>query len=420
MLCIGLAMVASMSGCAQNPEPTPAAASAGDTASPPVPVTVARVEVRPVQRRVSVVGTLNGFEQITVTPKVEGRVQAIYFDIGDRAPAEATLLELDATEYQLAVDEARRALEQELSRLDLTQPPQGDFDIEQLPSIESARLKLENASRMFERQKTLLAANAAAKQNYELAETDYRVADAALRQARLDARTTLAAVRHRESQLMVAQQNLTETRVHAPSLGDAGQSGQARDFVVAKRMVSVGEMIRAFPSTPVFELVMDDVLKLQVMVPERHLAQVKTGLVVEVQVEAYPGETFLAKVARISPTVDPQSRSFGVEAHVANGDHRLKHGGFAKADVIVGTSDDAITIPLEAVTRFAGVSKVFRVQGDCVEEVEISPGAQGPGWLEAISGLRAGELVVTSGQSQLANGTRVQVREPSEKTARRE
>jgi RND family efflux transporter MFP subunit len=185
-------------------------------------------------------------------------------------------------------------------------------------------------------------------------------------------------------------------------------------------MASVGEMVRAFPSTPVFELVMDDVLKLHVMVPERYMSQVRLGLDVEVRVEAYPDDVFLGKVARINPTVDPQSRSFDVEAHIANADHRLKHGGFAKAGVIVGVADEALTVPLEAVTRFAGVSKVFKVRNEMAEEVEIVLGTQGSGWVEALGGLEPGDVVVTSGQSRLANGTRVIVRENIYKTARRD
>lgn len=185
-------------------------------------------------------------------------------------------------------------------------------------------------------------------------------------------------------------------------------------------MASVGEMVRAFPSTPVFELVIDDVLKLHVMVPERYMSQVQMGLDVEVRVEAYPNEVFPGKVARINPTVDPQSRSFDVEAHIPNSDHRLKHGGFAKAEVIVGRAAEALTVPIEAVTRFAGVSKVFTVSEETAREVEITIGTQGPGWVEALGGLQAGDVVVTSGQSKLANGTRVTVRENVARTARRD
>jgi RND family efflux transporter MFP subunit len=144
------------------------------------------------------------------------------------------------------------------------------------------------------------------------------------------------------------------------------------------------------------------------------------GLNVEVRVEAYTDEVFPGKVARISPTVDPQSRSFDVEAHVPNLQHRLRHGGFAKADVVVGTADKAVTVPLESVTRFAGVAKVFRVRDKTSEEVEIAIGTQGPGWVEVIGGLEPSDVVVTSGQSKLANGTRITVRENVAKTAPRD
>jgi len=390
---------------------------AGATVAAAVPVSTAPVEVRKVQRRVSVVGTLHGFERITITPKVEGRVQAIHFDVGDRVVPGTSLLELDPTDYQLAVEEAKRSLNQELSRLDLKQPPPDNFDVEQLPSVESARLLHKNALQKFERQKTLLGQNASSGQVFEQAETDLKVADAALRQARINAQATLAAVKHRESLLNQALQKLSDTQVKSPTLGSNLRSAALQNFVVSKRMASVGEMVRA-SSTPVFELVLDDVLKLHVLVPERYMSQVQMGLAVEVRVEAYPNKVFPGKVARINPTVDPQSRSFDVEAHVLNPDHRLKHGGFAKAEVIVGTADKALTVPLEAVTRFAGVSKVFTVRGEVANEVEIAIGTQGPGWVEALGGLQAGDVVVTSGQSKLANGARVTVRENITKTAR--
>ena len=335
----------SLLGCHSKSASTPKSegveGSAVNAEATPVSVTVATVETRDVQRRISVIGTLQGFEHIVVTPKVEGRVREMKVDVGDRVGSGAVLMELDPIDYQLAVDEASRALEHELSRLDLQRPPEPDFDIEQLPSVQRAQLIVENAVRQFERQKSLAAKNATTDQAVEQAETDLKVASATLRQAQLDARSTLASVKHRQSLLAVAQQKLHETQVRAPTLTGGAPQGQPTEFVVAKRLASVGEMVRAFPSTPVFELVVDDVLKLHVLVPERYMAQAVVGLDVEVQVEAYPGETFAGKVARINPTVDPENRSFDVEVQIPNADHRLKHGGFAKAEVIAGKADAA-------------------------------------------------------------------------------
>ena len=403
----------------------PASNAAGDSSSlavPPVVVTVASAQQRAVERRIAVVGTLRGLDVVTVTPRVEGRVIAAHAEVGERVKPGQTLLELDPTDYQLAVNEAHRSVDQELARLDVSQPPGDEFDIEQLPTVERARLLLENALRQFERQKSLMATNAGSRQDYERTETELKVAEAGVRQARLEARTALATLRHRLAVLAAAEERLSETRVVVPPLSVAAAdiaTEAARDaapdtlasphFVVAQRLVSVGEMVRAFPSTPVYELVVDDVLKVAVMVPERYLALIRLGLDIELRVDAYPGETFRGTVMRIDPTVNPQSRAFRVEARVKNFDHRLRHGGFAKADVIVSRSAEATTVPIVAVTRFAGVSKVFRVRGDKAEEVEIQMGTQGADWVEVLHGLSAGDEVVTSGQSRLAQGTPVRI-----------
>ncbi|MFM9068142.1 MAG: biotin/lipoyl-binding protein, partial [Planctomycetota bacterium] len=65
-----------------------------------VVVTAAAVKVKPIERRVSLVGTLHGFEKVTLTPKVEGRVLAIEGELGDRVKPGALLLELDPTDYE--------------------------------------------------------------------------------------------------------------------------------------------------------------------------------------------------------------------------------------------------------------------------------------------------------------------------------
>ncbi|MGE5191664.1 MAG: efflux RND transporter periplasmic adaptor subunit [Deltaproteobacteria bacterium] len=437
-----------LAGChstASSGTPEGSAEKPADARTGPVTVTVATVETRPVQRRISAVGSLHGFERVTVTPKVEGRVAAIHYDVGDRLGPEATLLEIDPTDFVLAVEETERSLEQELSRLGVAKSPADDFDIEQLPSVERARLLLENAQNRYQRQKKLVAQNAVSHEAFEQTENDVQVAAASLRQARFDARTALASVRQREAMLASARRKLEETRVTAPRLpklpalqeppsrpGEAGEvpapqptrpadSGKGpHEFVVARRMVSVGEMVRAFPATPAFELVIDDVLKLKIMVPERYLAQVNTGLATEVRVEAYPDRFFPARIGRVNPTIDPQSRTFEVEALVPNPRHLLKHGGFAKADIIVQETAEALTVPAEAVTRFAGVSKVFRIRDDAAEEVVIDVRERGAGWVEVAGDLHPGDVVATSGQSRLANGTKVVVRQKPARTAKRD
>ena len=102
-------------------------------------------------------------------------------------------------------------------------------------------------------------------------------------------------------------------------------------YAVAQRMLSEGEMVRAMPVTNAFKLVLAHALKLKAAVPERYAPEVKVGQTVDVLVEAYPGKTFVGRVARLNPTVDPLNRTFQAEVSVPNLDGRLKPGGFARA-----------------------------------------------------------------------------------------
>ena len=152
-------------------------------------------------------------------------------------------------------------------------------------------------------------------------------------------------------------------------------------------------------------------MKLRATVPERFSAEVKVSQPIELQVEAYPTEVFPAHVSRINPTVDPNSRTFEIEAQVPNTDHRLKPGGFAKADILIRAESEALSAPLESVVSFAGVNKVFVVRDDKAHEVEVAIGLRGRGWVELLGDIKAGDRLVTSGHSQLADETAVRVRD---------
>ena len=377
----------------------------------PVMVTVAPVVERDVERRIYVVGTLEALETISIGAKVTGRVERVLVDVGDRLEAGATLLEIDPVDYALAVDEAQRNLERELARLGLTDLPDQSFDPETLPAVIRARLLIEHAKKEFERAKKLAEKGAGSMQEYEQTETNLRVEQASQRQTMIEVNSTLAAVRHAHTRLATAKRQLSETRIVAPAIDNLPMlpSGKLQ-FVVAKRMVAPGETLTA-TSGPLLQLAIDDALKLVVNVPERYAGQVVLGQAVDVHVEAYPGETFAATVTRKSPTVDRDSRTFIVEALVANPDHRLQGGAFAKASVRTQAASQAITAPIEAISNFAGVTKVFVVQDGQAKQIAVTLGARGTGWVELIGDVPPQAMIVTSGHSQLAEGTAIEIRE---------
>jgi len=418
-------------------------------AKPPeaVAVTVAAAQQRSVERRVRTVGTLHGFEEIAIGPLVDGRVRRIVHDVGDVVAPGEPLLEIDDADFRLAVEEATRALELELARLGLAAVPDESFSVAALPSVERARVVEKNAAGVLERYRGLMDSKTITKDDFEKAQVGFDTARLDVKQRVLEAEQTLAAVRHRQAVLETARKRLRDTRVGAPEMtaravpAGGGEAAVVPAFTVAGRLVSEGEIVRAAPPTPLFRLVVEDVLKLRVAVPERYAAMVRPGQPVDVTVESLPGRTVAGRVERVNPTIDTASRTFEVEVRVGNGERLLKSGAFAAASILVGTAADAVTVPEEAIVRFAGVTKLFTVANgratavpvelgtrldvaDASGEAAARPTAQSAGqaaavrrWVEVSGAVAPGTPVVLTGQSQLADGTAVRIRAPVQVSA---
>jgi multidrug efflux pump subunit AcrA (membrane-fusion protein) len=149
---------------------------------------------------------------------------------------------------------------------------------------------------------------------------------------------------------------------------------------------------------------------LPVSVPERHLASIVIGQPAEVTSSAYV-EPIMGKVSLINPVITPETRTYEVEILIDNSARRLKPGGFAKAKIITQQNDQAISVPLEAIVTFAGITKIFLVENNIAREVQVTPGQQGLNWVEiAAPPIASGADVVTSGQTALSNDTPVVVR----------
>jgi multidrug efflux pump subunit AcrA (membrane-fusion protein) len=393
-------------------------------------ITVAAATARPVERRVRTVGTLHGFEEIDVSPLVDGRVARVAHDIGDIVEPGETLLEIDDADFLLAVQEVERSLELELASLGLSTVPDLSFDISRLPSVERAGLVERSAADTLERVRGLEARGVITKDEIQKAELALDTARLDRKQRLLEAEQALAAVRHREAVLETARKRLGDTRVVAPAIevrtfrrpGEGGVdevAAAARTYTVAARCVTEGEVVRSMPAAVLFRLVVEDVLKLKAAVPERHAASIAPGQEVDLAVESLPGVAVTGHVVRVHPTIDTASRTFDVEVQVPNAGHRLKPGAFAKASILLDRKSDAVTVPEESLVRFAGVTKLFVVVEGRAVAVPVEPGVRLDvtdeagivrRWIEIPAGVTAGAEVVTSGLAQLTDGAAVRVR----------
>jgi RND family efflux transporter MFP subunit len=139
---------------------------------------------------------------------------------------------------------------------------------------------------------------------------------------------------------------------------------------------------------------------------------VKVGQAIEFGADALPGRTFTGKVMFINPELDEASRSARVVAEVVNRDGALKGGMFAKGRIVVENREGVLQVPREALLNWSLERKtadVFVVKGDAVEKRPVTTGASTDGIIEVLSGVQAGEQVVTRGGFNIRAGDRVSV-----------
>ncbi|MBL4666366.1 MAG: efflux RND transporter periplasmic adaptor subunit, partial [Sneathiella sp.] len=175
--------------------------------------------------------------------------------------------------------------------------------------------------------------------------------------------------------------------------------------VVGFREVSAGGLIR--PGDMITTL--DDVseLKLDFHLPESHLARVQPGLKFTAVSVAYKGRIFEGEVLSVGSRVDPISRVVRVRGKLSNDDGKLKPGMFLSVRLQTGMQKDAVLVPEHAVTVSPAGHFVFVVIDEHVKRVEIETGQRVQGWVQASSGLSAGDIVVTEGLQKIRDGRKV-------------
>jgi len=231
---------------------------------------------------------------------------------------------------------------------------------------------------------------------------------------KIEAQTNIAKAREQAAILDTAQQRLRDTKVEVPmpsaAISKLARSPREVEYAVSERMISEGEMATHTNPKGVFRLVIDKLLKYKAAVPESYTGQVKIGQKVNLRTEAYQDKVFEGTISRVNPTVDRLSRTFQVEVLVSNAARELKPGGFAKASILTRIETQAKTVPVEALVTAVGTTKIFVVADGNAHAVEVKTGVAERKWVEITSELDINSQVITSGQNQLAEGTKVKIR----------
>ena len=187
----------------------------------------------------------------------------------------------------------------------------------------------------------------------------------------------------------------------------AAEVTSALDGVITRYFVDLGAAVT--PSTPVCEVADISPVKVVVMVAEKDLPKIKVGQTARFFIDAFPKDSFTGRVTRISEALTLGSRAAEVEIQSQNPQEKLKPGMFAKVEIIVAVHGNSIVVPREAVAQIGGSYYSFVIQNGISQRRDLQIGVIKEKELEVLSGLSAGDTLVTLGWHNLTEGTKVEV-----------
>jgi membrane fusion protein (multidrug efflux system) len=338
----------------------------GAFARPPMTVDLAAASRETVAEEITIVGNLIGRATVEIVPKVGGRLEEVRVQLGDPVREGQLIARLEDREVREQVRQAEAA-----------------FAVGQA-TIRQRDADLTFAETNVERSRSLFTRQLLPRQTLDDAEARYQSAVAQLDLAR--------------AQFDQARARLDELRI---TLGHMRIVSPVDGFV-SRRDLDPGGF--ASSSAPVASVVDIRVVRLVANLVERDLRRVTPGTPARVDVDAFPGEVFEGRVARIAPVLDPATRTAQMEVEIPNPSFRLKPGMYARVALQLGRRERALVVPRNALVDVDGRRGVFLVEGGQAKFQLVEVGLQDERVVEIVGGLAEGQAVVTTGASALREG----------------
>jgi membrane fusion protein (multidrug efflux system) len=357
-------------------------AQSTEKAAPAGPQTVEVVKVveQPLNVTLSLPGELTPYQTVALYSRVTGFVKTIAVDRGSRVRAGQQLATLEAPELVAQKAEARSKLQSAEAQLS------------------AIRSKAEATASTYEKLKAASATPGVVAGN-----------DVILAQKAVEAD---------QGQIASAQQNVEAARQALNSVSD--MEGYLRitapfSGIVTERNVHPGALVGPTggpgTATPIVRIVESNRLRLVIPVPEAYTAGVTNGTSLTFTVAAYPGQTFIGTVSRISQSVDVTTRTMAVELDVNNADGRLAPGTFCQVKWSVRRTGPSLLVPNGSVASTTGRTFVIRVRGGRTEWVDVKTGLTSGPLVEVFGDLKAGDEIAARGTDELKAGASVQVKQ---------
>lgn len=387
-----VALVACLGGCSRV---EPVRAGNGNTPDTIPSVGVAAVTRGPVMRQLTVSSELVPYQETDVWAKESGYVTDLRVDYGSRVKKGdlMAVLEIPELEAQLKQDQAAIANANEA-----VIHAQRELD-----RVEAQRVPIHaNADRLA----------GVAKTNPGL------VAQQEIDNAQGQDLALASQVEAGKSAVQAAKSALDEASAHLDR--DKALFAYARitapfNGVVTQRYANLGALMQAGTgsptATPLVRLSEDDVFRLVIPVPEAYVKFINVGDPVRIRISSLD-KIFTGTVKRFAADVAADTRTMHTEVELLNPNHQLMPGLYAEATLTLEHRNDALVVPLQAVSQANGQVTAFLVNANnTLEERKINAGLQSADNMEVLSGLKLGDRVVVSDRSGLKTGMQVKPQE---------
>ena len=366
----------------------PVLAEDAPTADPAVTlpaITVSAVQMRPLTDRVIASGFVAAVEDVHVQPLVSGEaVQALLVDVGDTVTEGQVLARLEATELDLQRSEL--AANRAASMAAIAQAE---------ANLIEARANAAEAQRVADRSAALRVQGNIAQAQADQAASALESAQARVRVAELGIESAQAQIDVIDAQLATLELRVGRTEVRSPTAG-----------LVVARNATVGQ-IASGGGQPMFEIVRDGQMELRAEVAEADISRLAPGMTATLTTVG-GGTPLAGTIHLVEPVIDRQSR-LGI-ARIALDDETagpVKVGMFLTADITI-RQGEVLSVPVTAVGAGPEGATVMRVSAEgLVERVPVVTGMRDAGFVEIVSGVAPGDLVVTRAAAFVRAGDRI-------------
>lgn len=341
--------------------------------------------------------------QAIVGAKVDGRAMRVLVEPGQSVKSGQVVIVVDSPE----VAELRGQLIEAQSKLRLAeQNLTRTTKSESRATVIQAKNKLDFAQNTLERKRRLASLGAAAGREVAEAEVEFKNAKAEyefLSNIQVVREQQQAASEVEQQRAVVARLGQSLSALGANESGQGGTISLASPIggTVVDRHISVGQAVSR--GTELMTVMNLSSVVIEAQLPESRIAHVLAGQRLVARLPGLPDRPFEGRVESVGNAVDPAKRTVPVRARITNAGAILKHEMAVEVRISTGARKDALLVPASALVDDEGIKVVYVKEGNRYERRPVTVGTISYQHVEILSGLEAGEEVVTTGAYQLKN-----------------